>query len=309
MIVFKYIDDKDVFSKFYTKMFSKRLINDLSASDEAEANFISKLKSMCGYEYTARLSKMVNDTQVSKDLTADFKEKKQHTIKGKAIEFNVLVLSSGSWPTFPPSTLTLPVQLSNTIEVFTQFYNEKFNGRRLTWVYSQCRGEITSAAYSKKYVFTVTTAQMCTLLLFNEQETYTVDKIQEATGMDSKAASMIVGSLIKNQVLKADCELQGEEIPMTATVGLNPSYSNKKVRVDLSKLSIKQEQVRDTENVQKNVEEDRKSVISVSIIVNTFLSSFFELQACIVRIMKTRKRVNHQQLVAEVSIIHFPYIF
>ena len=154
MIVFKYIDDKDVFSKFYTKMFSKRLISDLSASDEAEANFISKLKSMCGYEYTARLSKMVNDTQVSKDLTSDFKEKKAHLLGEKAIEFNVLVLSSGSWPTFPNSTLTLPQQLSSTIEVFGQYYHEKFNGRRLTWVYSQCRGESTSSAFSKKYVFT-----------------------------------------------------------------------------------------------------------------------------------------------------------
>ncbi|CAI2348285.1 unnamed protein product [Caenorhabditis sp. 36 PRJEB53466] len=284
MIVFKYIDDKDVFSKFYTKMFSKRLINDLSASDEAEANFISKLKSMCGYEYTARLSKMVNDTQVSKDLTADFKDKKSHSLGDKLIEFNVLVLSSGSWPTFPQSTLTLPAQLSNTIELFGVFYNEKFSGRRLTWVYSQCRGEITSSAFSKKYVFTVTTAQMCTMLLFNEQDTYTVEQISNATGMDAKTTPMIVGSLIKNLVLKADTELQGEEIPMSATVSLNLAYTNKKVRVDLSKLSIKQEQIRDTEHVQKNVEEDRKSVIS----------------ACIVRIMKTRKRISHQQLMTEV---------
>ncbi|KAF1762202.1 hypothetical protein GCK72_010464 [Caenorhabditis remanei] len=286
MIVFKYIDDKDVFSKFYTKMFSKRLISDLSASDEAEANFISKLKSMCGYEYTARLSKMVNDTQVSKDLTSDFKEKKAHLLGEKAIEFNVLVLSSGSWPTFPNSTLTLPQQLSSTIEVFGQYYHEKFNGRRLTWVYSQCRGEITSSAFSKKYVFTVTTAQMCTLLLFNEQRSYNMEQISAATGMDAKTSSMIVGSLIKNQVLKADVPLQGDDIPMNATVTLSDSYSNKKVRVDLSKLSMKQDAVRDTESVQKNVDEDRKSVIS----------------ACIVRIMKTRKRVPHQQLISEVIV-------
>ncbi|CAA84695.2 Cullin-1 [Caenorhabditis elegans] len=285
MVVFKYIDDKDVFSKFYTKMFSKRLISELSASDEAEANFITKLKSMCGYEYTARLSKMVNDTQVSKDLTADFKEKKADMLGQKSVEFNVLVLSSGSWPTFPTTPITLPQQLSKTIEIFGQFYNEKFNGRRLTWVYSQSRGEITSTAFPKKYVFTATTAQMCTMLLFNEQDSYTVEQIAAATKMDEKSAPAIVGSLIKNLVLKADTELQKEdEVPMTATVSLNKAYMNKKVRVDLSKFTMKQDAVRDTENVQKNVEEDRKSVIS----------------ACIVRIMKTRKRVQHQQLMTEV---------
>lgn len=44
MIVFKYIDDKDVFQKFYSKMFAKRLVNQASASDDAESSMISKLK-------------------------------------------------------------------------------------------------------------------------------------------------------------------------------------------------------------------------------------------------------------------------
>ena len=48
MIVFKYIEDKDVFQKFYSKMLAKRLVNHISASDDAEASMISKLKQACG---------------------------------------------------------------------------------------------------------------------------------------------------------------------------------------------------------------------------------------------------------------------
>lgn len=44
MIVFKYIEDKDVFQKFYSKMLAKRLVGHLAASDDAEASMISKLK-------------------------------------------------------------------------------------------------------------------------------------------------------------------------------------------------------------------------------------------------------------------------
>ena len=44
MVVFKYIDDKDVFQKFYSKMLAKRLVHHNSASDDAEASMISKLK-------------------------------------------------------------------------------------------------------------------------------------------------------------------------------------------------------------------------------------------------------------------------
>lgn len=44
MVVFKYIEDKDVFQKFYSKMLGKRLVQHMSASDDAEASMISKLK-------------------------------------------------------------------------------------------------------------------------------------------------------------------------------------------------------------------------------------------------------------------------
>ena len=48
MVVFKYIEDKDVFQKFYSKMLAKRLVQHMSASDDAEASMISKLKQACG---------------------------------------------------------------------------------------------------------------------------------------------------------------------------------------------------------------------------------------------------------------------
>ena len=41
MVVFKYIEDKDVFQKFYSKMLAKRLVQHMSASDDAEASMIS----------------------------------------------------------------------------------------------------------------------------------------------------------------------------------------------------------------------------------------------------------------------------
>jgi len=42
--VFQYIEDKDVFQKFYTRMLARRLVQQNSASDDAEASMISKLK-------------------------------------------------------------------------------------------------------------------------------------------------------------------------------------------------------------------------------------------------------------------------
>jgi cullin 1 len=43
-VVFNYIEDKDVFQKFYGKLLAKRLVGQLSASDDYEETMISKLK-------------------------------------------------------------------------------------------------------------------------------------------------------------------------------------------------------------------------------------------------------------------------
>lgn len=59
MIVFKYIEDKDVFQKYYSKFLAKRLIMELSASDQMEAEMISQLKTACGTEYTSKLQRMI----------------------------------------------------------------------------------------------------------------------------------------------------------------------------------------------------------------------------------------------------------
>jgi cullin 1 len=63
MILFKYIEDKDVFQTFYTIKFCKRLIYGVSASDESEASMISKLKEVCGFEYTSRLQRIFTGTK------------------------------------------------------------------------------------------------------------------------------------------------------------------------------------------------------------------------------------------------------
>jgi cullin 1 len=55
MVIFKFIDDKDVFQKFYQKKLAQRLISSASASDDS---MITKLKELSGFDYTNKLMKM-----------------------------------------------------------------------------------------------------------------------------------------------------------------------------------------------------------------------------------------------------------
>ena len=96
MVVFKYIEDKDVFQKFYSKMLAKRLVQHMSASDDAEASMISKLKQECGFEYTSKLKLMFQDFGVSKDLNEQFKKHLTNSAEPLDIDFSIQVRDSSS---------------------------------------------------------------------------------------------------------------------------------------------------------------------------------------------------------------------
>ena len=91
MVVFKYIEDKDVFQKFYSKMLAKRLVQHMSASDDAEASMISKLKQACGFEYTNKLQRMFQDIGVSKDLNEHFRSHLQKSNDILDLDFHIQV--------------------------------------------------------------------------------------------------------------------------------------------------------------------------------------------------------------------------
>ncbi|XP_077004958.1 cullin-1 isoform X3 [Tamandua tetradactyla] len=154
MVVFKYIEDKDVFQKFYAKMLAKRLVHQNSASDDAEASMISKLKQACGFEYTSKLQRMFQDIGVSKDLNEQFKK---HLTNSEPLDldFSIQVLSSGSWPFQQSCTFALPSELERSYQRFTAFYASRHSGRKLTWLYQLSKGELVTNCFKNRYTLQV----------------------------------------------------------------------------------------------------------------------------------------------------------
>ena len=55
MMLFRYLQEKDVFEKYYKQHLAKRLLPGKSVSDDAERSLIVKLKTECGYQFTSKL--------------------------------------------------------------------------------------------------------------------------------------------------------------------------------------------------------------------------------------------------------------
>lgn len=290
MVVFKYIEDKDVFQKFYSRMLAKRLVNVSSVSDDAETSMISKLKEACGFEYTNKLQRMFQDIQTSKDLNSSYREWYDKLLQDggekRSFDSSLQVLTNGFWPLNAPNTPFIPpTDINKAIESFKRFYDQKHNGRKLTWLWQLCKGEIR-ANYVKQgkvpYTFQVSAYQMAVLLLFNEQETLDYGDIKEYTQLtDEILDSQVMGVLVKARVVTPSPE-DGKPAQGTKYT-LNMGFKNKKVKINLN-ITVKSEQKTESEDTHKTVEEDRKLL----------------LQAVIVRIMKGRKKLRHVQLVEEV---------
>ncbi len=87
-MVFNYVEDKDAFQKVYGKLLAKRLVGQLSASDDYEESMISKLKvgdnqissfrmsyfqAACGFEYSSKLQRMFQDIRLSATLINEYR--------------------------------------------------------------------------------------------------------------------------------------------------------------------------------------------------------------------------------------------
>ncbi|XP_043546572.1 cullin-2 isoform X5 [Chiloscyllium plagiosum] len=284
--VFKYIDDKDVFQKFYARMLAKRLIHGLSMSMDSEEAMINKLKQACGYEFTSKLHRMYTDMNVSADLNNKFTAtflRQQDTVIDLGISFQIYVLQAGAWPLTqaPSSTFAIPQELEKSVQMFEVFYNQHFSGRKLTWLHYLCTGEVKMNYLSKPYVAMVTTYQMAVLLAFNNSEIVTYKELQDSTQMNEKELTKTIKSLLDVKMINHDSNK--EDVDLDSVFSLNMGFSSKRTKFKIT-TSMQKDTPQEMEQTRSAVDEDRKMY----------------LQAAIVRIMKARKVLRHNALIQEV---------
>ncbi|XP_076032202.1 cullin 2 [Oratosquilla oratoria] len=279
--IFKYIDDKDVFQKFYARMLAKRLIQQQSQSMDSEESMINRLKQACGYEFTSKLHRMFTDMSLSSDLNQKFNEFLKKDKKDLGINFAIVVLQAGAWPLGQTSItpFSVPQELEKSVQTFEIFYYNHFSGRKLTWLHHLCQGELKVNHSKKTYLITMSTFQMAMLLMFEKVDSLTCNELQTHTRLNDEQFSKYLQSLIDSKLLTTNAqELKGESL-----VNLNMEYSNKRTKFKIS-VQAAREQQQEVEHTHSAVDEDRK----------------LYLQAAIVRIMKARKLLKHNLLIQEV---------
>ncbi|VDO98059.1 unnamed protein product [Soboliphyme baturini] len=285
IVVFRYIEDKDVFQKFYSRMLAQRLIHSLSVSMYAEESMIGKLKHVCGYEFTSKFQRMFTDVGVSKELTGRFLNMLEDKNETLDVGFQVLVLQVGfvfalcgrPCLAFMFSLFTgrcLAAVRTHESRLSIREYGKlvwlHLTGRKITWLYNLSTADLKLNYLPRSYTVTVTLYQLSVLLHFNDGDTATMEDFKTITQVTDESLERHLRCLVDTKLLL--CDVRTMQVKSVRCFSI--SVCRLAVRLTATEC----------EHVGNTVQQDRK----------------YFLECAVVRIMKSSKLLKHNQLVQEV---------
>ncbi|XP_026468233.1 cullin-3-A [Ctenocephalides felis] len=324
MVLFRYLQEKDVFERYYKQHLAKRLLLNKSVSDDSEKNMISKLKTECGCQFTSKLEGMFKDMTVSNTIMEEFKNHVGTTGSSlHGLDLSVRILTTGFWPTqVATPNCNIPLAPRNAFETFRRFYLGKHSGRQLTLQPQMGTADLNAVFYGrnyqprdengtpqaasadtpcsssgasvgsnsgqiKKHIIQVSTYQMCVLMLFNNRDRLTYEEILNETDIPARdliraLQSLAMGKPAQRVLMRNP---KTKDIEPSNVFYINDNFVSKFHRVKIQTVAAKGESEPERRETRNKVDEDRKH----------------EIEAAIVRIMKSRKRMSHNVLVTDVT--------
>lgn len=288
ILILKYIENKDVFENNYRRLLAKRLINGNTKSDELEEGILQRLQEGNSLEFTSKITKMFQDMKSSEDLKTSVRE--ILGLESVVNDFTPLILAQSMWPFvhLEDYNLNIAPELQKTLEVVETEYTKKHSGRELQWLWNHGKSEVKANLARKgkpPFIFTVTNVQLMILLAFNKANTYTFADLHEVVGVAKHVFEAHLTPLTKFKLL--------DQLPPTPQSFNEPStrftmvteYKSKKLKVNFVS-TIKNEQKQEEDDTNREIDESRRNYLTASI----------------VRIMKARKTMKHNELVNEVLL-------
>lgn len=264
-----YIDDKDVFAEQYQKHLARRLLQYKYVEDR-EQFMLSQLKQQQGAVFTQKMENMFHDLGISRN---------NNKWTSPTFCVSITVLTTGAWPTYKYVDMILPRDMSQCIESFNTKYVATNKSRRLTWIHSLGKIVLLGTFKTKPIELAMSTPQALCLLLFNDADELTYEDIKGCTKLPDDELTRCLHSLScsKFKLLKKN--------PGNKTISCSDTFTYNHMFTDTSRhINVLLPSV-DESNVPSPVVDSNRT---------------YQIDAAIIRIMKSRKTLNCQQLIMEV---------
>ena len=296
--LFEYLQDRDLFERYYQKHLARRLLQGRSESEELEQAMIAKMKAAVGHSFTSKFEGMFKDMTISSDLRRSYKEHMQGLGDGsgdeggyKKIDLNISVLTSNNWPADSMGKLSsvgndaadvvFPETIQKLQESFLKYYSTGRNGRVLTWLPSVGHAEIRctfpkikeTGVFSKerRYDLSVSTYGMIVVMFFNDipnEQWVSLEEIHTGTKIPIGELQRTLGGLTippKSRIFIK--EPTCKSIKHTDRFRFNTSFFSKsiKIKVPMGQASRVESKEERKETEEKN-NETRANACSAAIV-------------------------------------------
>jgi Cullin family/Cullin protein neddylation domain len=297
--IFVPLQAKDIFEAFYKRDLAKRLLWNRVISMDAEKYVCSLLKAECGTAYTAKIEGMFQDVEWSRETMLLYK---QSTAGGlmldSGVEMEAQVLTTGYWPVYPVyPNLSIPEILKAPQDHFDTHYRSKYQGRRITWQYALGHCVVRVNGFPKPYELLVSLCQALVLVQFTSNDScFTLPQLLQTIGLEDRDE---MERILQSLALGKDGTRILRKMEHTAEPGKKTkilmSIDDRDTFMINPKFESKARRIRITNIMMKETKEEReKTVETVS------RDRLYLIDAVLVRIMKARKTILHQDLIAQV---------
>lgn len=255
--------DKDLFFEYYRVDFIKRLFTILYQENTSFYNERMMI-SKIKTKFGMNLVLKLEGLIKDKIYSKDLSKEFSTT------EFKVDCYSALNFPNYSNENISVPLEISDLPKSFERFYNTKHNSRKLTWIYSLGNIQLLGRWKSGEYQIQLDSIQGFILLLFNSDDVWSILDIELIL-----STNKIKSALRKLHHRKM---INIEE----GIVCLNENFQS-----NHSKINLKDDNLFDQNKtkIQKSINSNRN----------------FEIDACIIRIMKSKKVCSHKELMIETT--------
>lgn len=325
----RFIKDKDAFEAHYANHFAKRFLNSKGSTSivlgvnakyngDIEELVIAKLGEELGSASLEKIIRMKKDVKLSIDLTMEWKNHVGQQSLRNMVDLELKVCHVSDWPksmtkdykTFARDNdgggFIWPTQLRETMNTFEQYWltGKKNDNKLLFWCPKFGLMELRISYPTKTYDILLSTYAGVIMLLFapsrddngdlylpfEHVREYTFDEILELTRIpepELKRQLQLVAVAPRLRLLVKTP--MSKDVNNSDTFRLNEKFKSPTTKVKVLTVSASsakegpKEKQQEADEVKANIEEGRKHLVD----------------AAIVRILKSRQSISHNDLIAE----------